>query len=606
MMKFNGFCPRGCRVCRLMTFVILGLFLKNISGFAQEHLQTSTSAQLLAQLSSLEERSFLRLGLAAKNLRTGELIGFRAAEKFPTASAIKVPIMVEYFYQVRAGRLSPDQLVVLADSNKWGGSGILQYFRGRSSIKLADAMMLMITVSDNSGTNLVLDALGGSHEQKLAAVNERMIALGLKNTRLLNKLMSWPTKKNTPESLRYGVGVSTPADMILLLEKMYRGELVDSAASREMVEVMSRQQYNSMIPRFLPWETEPNLRVAHKTGSVTGVRVDVGLVLSPRTDFALAIFCDEARDQRDSEDNLAELAVAKAARLCWNYFTGDSALARPFFTSVDWQRFPAGEWARLYLRNSPFPHPSRDNGYTHSENAADSTTRRFFPRHPHYDDSTAIVIIPKGYHLVEGANDLIIHFHGWWNEVDSVMESFGLVQQLLASRRNAILVLAQGPYRAPDSHGGKMEDPGGLRRFVEEILQMLKAENKTASEKIGRVILSAHSGGYRPLAFAVAYGGLAEHIRELFLFDAFYAHYEKFIPWLKQNRWNRLRSIYTGHLAGEHRDFMAMLKKEKLKYSDQLAANARIVLLPTTVCHNCVMEENFKRWLEISCLAEAP
>jgi hypothetical protein len=101
----------------------------------------------------------------------------------------------------------------------------------------------------------------------------------------------------------------------------------------------------------------------------------------------------------------------------------------------------------------------------------------------------------------------------------------------------------------------------------------------------------------------VANGGLAEHIRELFLFDAFYAHYDKFIPWLKQNLQNHLRSIYTEHLAGEHQDFVKMLQAENLKYTDQLAANEPIVLLPTTVCHNCVMEENFREWLEVSCLA---
>lgn len=276
-----------------------------------------------------------------------------------------------------------------------------------------------------------------------------------------------------------------------------------------------------------------------------------------------------------------------------------SVLAQP---PAVWQHLPEYDWARLPLRHGLFPHSSREAGHTYAEDAADSTTRKFFPRHPHYDDSTAIVIIPRGYRLVHGGNDLIVHFHGWWNEVDSVMKTFGLVEQLLASRKNAIFVFAQGPWRAPDSRGGKMEDDNGLRFFVEEILQNLKAAQKINGTKIGRVILSAHSGGYRPTAFAVEKGGLAKNIRELFLFDAFYGQYEKFIPWLKLNRKNHLRSIYTEHLADEHRDFMGMLQKEKLKYTDQLAAKNKIVLLPTAVCHNCVMADNFKRWLEASCL----
>ncbi len=277
--------------------------------------------------------------------------------------------------------------------------------------------------------------------------------------------------------------------------------------------------------------------------------------------------------------------------------------AQPSPDASGWRHLPDYDWAHLHLRQAPFPHPSRGHGYTYAPNPTDTTTRKFFPRHPHYDDSTALVIIPRGYHLVGGGNDLIVHFHGWWNEVDSVMKAFGLVEQLFASRKNAILVLAQGPFRAPDSHGGKMEEDNGLRRFVEEILQILTTENKISAAKIGRLILSAHSGGYRPAAFAVEKGGLAKNIRELFLFDAFYGQYEKFIPWLRQNRKNRLRSIYTEHLAGEHQEFVKMLKNEKLNYTDQLSAEAKIVLMPTAVCHNCVMEGNFKKWLEISCLA---
>ena len=157
---------------------------------------------------------------------------------------------------------------------------------------------------------------------------------------------------------------------------------------------------------------------------------------------------------------------------------GKCVFAQPAPDASLWRAHPDYAWARLHLRQAPFPHPSRANGYAYAENPADSTIRKFFPRHPHYDDSTAIVIIPQGFRLVQGGNDLIIHFHGWWNEVDSVRKAFGLVEQLIASRKNAILVLAQGPFRAPDSRGGKMEDDDGLRRLVEEILQTLKMEKK--------------------------------------------------------------------------------------------------------------------------------
>lgn len=543
-----------------------------------------------ASIHALEKTFGGRMGLMAKNLRTGEVLAVNADEKFPTASVIKVPIMVEYFYQVAEGKISPTRHMQLTDDNKWGGSGLLQFFHGSVPVQLADAVMLMITISDNTATNLVIDALGDTHAKKLAAVNERMLRLGLKNTRLLNKLLSWETKTDAPESIRYGIGVSTPADMVLLLEKMARGELVDSTASRAMRELLMRQQFNDMIPRFLPFGHAPGLHVAHKTGAVTAVRADVGLVYSEAADFAIAIFIDQQQDRRDSPDNNAVLAAARAARMVWNYFTGDSGLTRPAITSIDWNPFPGGTWARIFLKNGLFPHPARAQGHTYQKET--------FPADPHYRDSSAVVVIPDGFHEVKDAVDLIIHFHGWNNDNLGVLEQFRLPQQLIRSGKNAVLVLAQGPWRAKDSHGGKMEDAGGLRRFVEEVLELLLQEKRIAHARPGQIILSAHSGGYRPALLALAHGDMQEHIAEIFLFDAFYALTENLLPWLQQSSTHKLRSIYTEHLAVAHRAFMVQLQTAGLAFSSAFSPAAQIVLTPADVCHNCVVEGTFQKWLE--------
>lgn len=560
--------------------------------------EAQSPASFHQQMAALEKSFGGRLGLMAKNLKTGQTLAYKSTEKFPAASVIKLPIMVEYFYQVAEGKLNPQQTAVLYDSNKWGGSGLLQYFQGRSEQKLIDAVMMMITISDNTATNLVIDALGRSHEEKLAAVNRRMTQLGLKNTRLLNKLMSWKTKTDAIESIRYGVGVATPEDMALLLEKMYTGALVDSATCQQMIDLLSRQFYNDMIPRLLPIETRPGLRVAHKTGSVTGVRNDAGLVLSPQVDFAIAIFCDQIQDRRDSEENLGVMAAANAARLVWNHFTGDTSLTRQESFAIDWNPFPGGTWARFFLKNALFPHPSRSAGHSYRD--------QFFPFEPHYSDSSIIVVIPDGYFAPANANDLIIHFHGWNNDNLQVMEQFNLARQFIASRKNALLILAQGPYRASDSGGGKMEDDGGLKRMVEEILQQLAAEKRIPYPAIGKIIISAHSGGYRPALLSLARGQLDQQITEIFLFDAFYAETERLIPWLIQNKKNRLRSIYTEHLAPEHEAFITQLNKAKLSYTATFAPSSRIVLSPTTVCHDCVMEGWFQTWLAASSLRDRP
>ncbi|MFZ5515997.1 MAG: serine hydrolase [Candidatus Zhuqueibacterota bacterium] len=553
-----------------------------------------SAVNFAGHMHSLEKSIGGRIGIAARNLRTGETLAYKSEEKFPSASVIKVPVMVEYFYQVAEGKISPAQKMKLDESNKFGGSGLYQYFFGATEQQLIDAVSMMIIVSDNTATNLVLDALGSTHEEKLAAVNERMKSLGLKDTRLLNKLMSWPTKTNAPESIRYGVGVTTPQDMVMLMEKMYTCQLADSSVCRQMIDMLAKQEYNDMIPRLLPFESAPALRVAHKTGSVTGVANDIGLILSPNADIAIAIFCDQIQDRRESSENSGVMAAAQAARLVWNHFTGANGVDRPAAYRVDWSSFPGGEWTRIFLTHGLFPHPARMSGHRYQET--------FFPADPHYLDSSAVIFVPKGFYETDRGVDVIVHFHGWNNDVLNVMEKFDLFQQLIASQKNAILVLAQGPYRASDSHGGTMEDADGLKRFIDEIVLILKNERRIVQPRAGNVILSAHSGGYRPAIFSVERGGLSERIAEVFLFDAFYGETERLIPWLLSDKGHRLRSIYTEHLAPEHHQFMKLLDKANLKFGNQFKTKDRITLSPTDVSHNDVILGTFQQWLEGSCL----
>ncbi len=581
---------------------------------AQEGAAATRPDELTQELCALEKGFAGHFGFMAKNLRTGEVIAWRAEEKFPTASLIKLPVMVEYFYQAAAGRLDPLRKVTLSPEEVRGGSGLLQLFAPEPEVRLIDAVLLMIVVSDNSATNLVIDALGSTHAEKLTAVNSRMTALGLENTRLLNRLMAWETKTDSSESIRYGVGVSTPADMVLLLEKLHRGALADSSSSKKMIEILGAQLYDSAIPRFLPVEAE-NIVVAHKTGGVTGVATDAGLVLSEKADLAIAAFTEQGPDRRDSADNQMKTAIARAARLAWNHFTGDAGMERPFLTSIDWNAFPGGEWARIFLHNAPYPHASRQEGWRYKD--------KYFPRDPHYCDSSAVIVIPEGFKPKNGAVDLIVHFHGWNNDNLGVLEKFRLPQQLAASRRNVVLVLAQGPWRAQDSGGGKMEDEGGFNEMVEEILAVLRAERRIGAEdRLGRVIVSAHSGGYRPAVYAVSRGGLQKEISEVFLFDAFYALTEELIPWLKADKKHLLRSVYTEHLAGEHAAFRELLRTHRLRFveeaprdsSGQTTAAAgvraagtkglRALFESTAECHSCVILDRFQRWLESSSLGE--
>lgn len=261
-----------------------------------------------------------RVGIAAKSISTNETIVFDGDSLFPTASIIKLPALVELFYQFSEGKLSPDTPIPLLDTLKKPGSGILPFLHSGQTLKLIDIATLMIIVSDNTGTNYVIDQFGTEHDEKLDAVNNRMKSLGLKNTKLQNKLYSFATKKKTPEAKRYGIGYTTPNDMLVLLEKIVKGEIANRATSDQIISIMRGQQYIDMAPRYLPFTEDSTLWIANKTGSLDEVKNDVGIVSSSKGTYVYAIFCDNSPELGEQVDNKATLTVARISKHLYNYF----------------------------------------------------------------------------------------------------------------------------------------------------------------------------------------------------------------------------------------------------------------------------------------------
>jgi hypothetical protein len=168
-----------------------------------------------------------------------------------------------------------------------------------------------------------------------------------------------------------------------------------------------------------------------------------------------------------------------------------------------------------------------------------------------------------------------------------VLEQYLMPQALTAQKINALLVIPQGAYRARDSFGGKMEDDGGLKRLVEDVLATMKDEGVIKTPKLHKLILSAHSGGYRPAAFSLDRGGLNGHITDVFLFDAFYGNQEFFRNWLNSGK-GRLWAAYTDHLAEESETFTNNTIGDPL---------GRIHFVKTTVEHEQVVQTFFGEWL---------
>jgi beta-lactamase class A len=252
------------------------------------------------------------VSLYARNLDTGVSYELRADAPVPTASTIKLPIMVELFAEAKEGKLDWNQKLELTDQDKVSGSGVLTELSGGDALPLQDLMHLMIVVSDNTATNLILDRIGGD------AVNLRMAQLGLKQTAVMRKIMQpkiLPNTKPQPEGLtdegkkpgndRWGTGRSCPRDMVALLEKLYRGELVSKAASDEMMSVLKRQRDHDGVGRDMK-----NTVIASKSGALDHLRSDVAIVYSQYGPVAMAITVNNIPEVNYGVDNPGNLLIS--------------------------------------------------------------------------------------------------------------------------------------------------------------------------------------------------------------------------------------------------------------------------------------------------------
>jgi hypothetical protein len=265
-----------------------------------------------------------------------------------------------------------------------------------------------------------------------------------------------------------------------------------------------------------------------------------------------------------------------------------------------------GQLILTQLVSAPFPHPQRAEGWAyHGE---------LFPAQKHYADSTVAIFIPQGFHE-SGRIDFVVHFHGWRNHVTGVLQHYRLIEQFKESRRNAILVVPQGPYDAPDSFGGKLEDLGGFRRFMDEVMTTLHAQAHLSNRHYvpGNIILSGHSGGYQVVSSILDHGRLSGQVNEVWLFDALYSHTDRFLAWFDQQH-GRLVDLYTEHggTKEETERLMGIFKQRELplfagKEPEVTASQLRQIqpiFLYTELEHDAVMQGTgaFRRLLESSSL----
>jgi hypothetical protein len=258
-----------------------------------------------------------------------------------------------------------------------------------------------------------------------------------------------------------------------------------------------------------------------------------------------------------------------------------------------------GKLVRLNPANSMFPDTARMNGHVYRDS--------LYSFEEHYNDSTALVYVPNHVSL-EKNFDIIVYFHGWWNNVDSSLINFELAEQLVGSKRNAILILPEGPKNSADSYGGKLEQAGRFKKFIEEVLSHLP-ESSIQNPESSNYTLAGHSGANRVMAFILMHGGLTTNIKEVYLFDGLYSHVEKYTYWL-DNFDGRFINIYTpdGGTKYLSENLMVSLKAWNMPFThipsdeftdDDLKSN-RIIIIESKLGHNEVIntQHQFKRFLQ--------
>jgi beta-lactamase class A len=247
------------------------------------------------------------MGISILHIESGEEINLNADESFPVCSVLKIPVLVEAFRQVQQGKFTLEDRWELTRAEKNIGSGILTYLQDGLQPTVRDLLTLMIIISDNTATDMVMNRLG------VEQIDQTMHALGLSNIHMamtirgifddmmgeaadparlfkdLDKARTAPPTRRDGRAFSMGPdnNVATPRDMSKLCAMIYRGEIIDRTACDAMLHILLQQQLNARLPLFLPY----GVPFAHKTGTLAGIRNDAGILYArDQSHIAVTVF----------------------------------------------------------------------------------------------------------------------------------------------------------------------------------------------------------------------------------------------------------------------------------------------------------------------------
>ncbi len=240
-----------------------------------------------------------RAGVIIKDLETGSRISINPEMSFPSASLVKIPILVSCFQAALEGKIDINGKVVLRNKDKAPGSGSLENLPAGTEIKIGTLLELMITQSDNTASNMLIDLLSFEY------LNDCFKRIGLLNTNIVRAMMDFKGRRSGRENF------STVSDVALILERIYQGKVINPDVSSRCLDILKKQKMRDRIPKNLPADT----MVAHKTGLENGVCHDAGIVFTPGGDFLICVLTRH----KDKTARKAKNFIARIAQEVYDY-----------------------------------------------------------------------------------------------------------------------------------------------------------------------------------------------------------------------------------------------------------------------------------------------
>ena len=298
---------------------IVGCILAVAAFAAAQAPETHEDQQLDRQLQSIAAAHHGKLAVYAQNLRTGETASLSPDLPVKTASTIKLGILLDAAEQIRAGKATLGEKLVLNKENQVEGSGVLAQLTAPLAVTLQDTLTLMVIVSDNTATNMAIDRLG------LAHIDAILHAAGLKQTWLYKKVYvpaSGPMPADQPQ---FGLGKTTPREIASIMKRLAECRLAldgstplpgDGALCGALLHMLRSQQDRDSLPRYIENmdTSEHGSAIGNKTGALDQVRNDVALISTKAGPVVIAAFTFDNADQRWNGDNEGEVTLAKVGK----------------------------------------------------------------------------------------------------------------------------------------------------------------------------------------------------------------------------------------------------------------------------------------------------